>query len=499
MATHFICQSTEPLPHKYPSGLAGRTHGAVSQYEVYNNSTKPHTRFPPPGWDFSQSSEEDSLPLLHSAPQPELKNSSFMYDPDLCITPQKANNSSNTAFKSYEDDVFKIPDANPDPDLTLTPMKAFDESSKVNIRSENLIDKGKKQKVRFDLDDTVTDQNLSGNISQKLSPEKPYKPELYDDEDDGDDEFDINPEGTKVSSKMSENARTVRYTVDKVKGQSVYVPLKETGVNQGQVSKPSSVTKTQSQGDKCDRKSIQSIPKTQTVGQKVVTVVRERPDAPRQAPINQIPSVEPEDPIAACRVPEKTGPKRKVKVLRENQYTHTETEYTYPFQENGIDEYAGGEEHMFARPEYNSTLRMKLEAEKLKECSVDLDTALQRKLKMSESTKTEINEKAASLVNSEGSAFSGLVSLKVPVDEVCKQAAEMKTARAKQVKLPKSKFKDHKEPDLMEFFSSERQKESVTFSLPGISAPSEQLSTASHWRAFDLYKHNRVWEQSGKL
>jgi hypothetical protein len=36
---------------------------------------------------------------------------------------------------------------------------------------------------------------------------------------------------------------------------------------------------------------------------------------------------------------------------------------------------------------------MKLEAEKLKESSVDLDTALQRKLKVSQSTKADINEK----------------------------------------------------------------------------------------------------------
>ena len=62
-------------------------------------------------------------------------------------------------------------------------------------------------------------------------------------------------------------------------------------------------------------------------------------------------------------------------------------------RQNPIDEYAGGEEHMFARPEYNSTLRMKLEAEKLKESSVDLDTALQRKLQVSQSTKADINEK----------------------------------------------------------------------------------------------------------
>lgn len=61
--------------------------------------------------------------------------------------------------------------------------------------------------------------------------------------------------------------------------------------------------------------------------------------------------------------------------------------------QNAIDEYAGGEEHMFARPEYNSTLRMKLEAERIKESSVDLETALQKKLKIMDSTKTAINEK----------------------------------------------------------------------------------------------------------
>jgi len=51
----------------------------------------------------------------------------------------------------------------------------------------------------------------------------------------------------------------------------------------------------------------------------------------------------------------------------------------------------------------------------------------------------------------------------------------------------------HKEPDVMEFFSGDIQKESVSFTLPGLSAPCEQLSTASNWRAFDLYKHNRMW------
>lgn len=329
MATHFICQSTEPLPHNYPSGLAGRTHGAVSQYEEYNASNKAHTRFPPPGWDFSQSSEEDSLPLLHSVPQPELKNSSFLYDPDLCITPQKAKISSIGAFSSLEDDIFKKPDANPDPDLTLTPMKALDESSKLNIRSDDFSDKNKKQKVRFDLDESVSVQNLNGHLPQKSSPEKPYKPELYDDDDDSD--FDIYSEGIKLSGDMtkvlgetSEHARTVKYTVGKVNNQSVYIPIAD--------SEDSSSLQSKSQVEKPVRKS--AIPKTKTVGQKVVKVIREKTNPCHEVSIKHgLRGSETVDPIAKCSVPESAGAKRKVKVLRENQYMPKETEYTYPFKE----------------------------------------------------------------------------------------------------------------------------------------------------------------------
>lgn len=328
MATHFICQSTEPLPHNYPSGLAGRTHGAVSQYEVYNASSKAHTRFPPPGWDFSQSSEEDSLPLLHSVPQPELKNSSFLYDPDLCITPQKSNISSTRAFSSIDDDIFKKPDANPDPDLTLTPMKALDESSKLIMKSDDFSDQNKKQKVRFDLDDSVTDPNLnSEHVTHKS--EKPYKPELYDDDDDND--FDIYSEGIKLSGdrtnvfgETSENVRTVKYTVGKVNNQPVYIPIDD--------GEDSNILKGKSQVENLVRKP--AIPKTQTVGQKVIKVIREKPDHCREVSTKQgLRESEPVDPIATCRVPESTGAKRKVKVLRENQYMPKETEYTYPFKE----------------------------------------------------------------------------------------------------------------------------------------------------------------------
>ena len=44
------------------------------------------------------------------------------------------------------------------------------------------------------------------------------------------------------------------------------------------------------------------------------------------------------------------------------------------------------------RPEYNSTLRMKVEAEKLRESEVDIEAALKKKLTVSGSTKADINE-----------------------------------------------------------------------------------------------------------
>jgi len=45
----------------------------------------------------------------------------------------------------------------------------------------------------------------------------------------------------------------------------------------------------------------------------------------------------------------------------------------------------------------------------------------------------------------------------------------------------------------MEFFTADLQRETAELSLPGLSTPSESLSTASQRTAFDLYRHNRVW------
>lgn len=498
MATHFICQSTEPLPHTYPTGSPQKTHGAVSHYELFNSSNKSHTQFPPPGWDFSQTSEEDSLPLRQPVPQPTWKDSSVTPDPDLLVTPQKPQLTTSTANRFYEKPSF-----NPDPLLCVTPEKSTAKESFDAENGVNLFNKVEKEKprVRFDIKENLNDgsfidtsvsRNLDSESHKKPVQSKPYQPELYG------DNYDTNnaaSNGKETDISVNSNSafshgRTVKYTVGKVNGQPLYIPLKDQQISEDITDVDFKELDNMKQTVQAKHESQDMKAKQTGLNKKSVKVIRENPSKVNKNKDN-------DDPIAACRGISDSLPKRKVKVFRENQYGPRLNDYTFPFNQ-GAANYEGGEEHMFARPEYNSTLRMKKEAEKLKESEIDVERALQKKLDISENTKTEINEKAASKVNPERAMYTGLVSLEVPVEKLCEQAMEMKTARAKQVKTTRSKATVHKEPDLMEFYCPDLQRESVTLSLPNVPAPSEQLSTASNWRAFDLYRHNRMWEKRGK-
>lgn len=184
--------------------------------------------------------------------------------------------------------------------------------------------------------------------------------------------------------------------------------------------------------------------------------------------------------------------KRKVRVTRETMEKPALSEYTYPFSgpaTDSVQEY----EHVFMRPEYNSTLRMRKEIESIKESHVDVVKALDKKLQISETVSSDIREKASTKVNVSSPRFTGLVSLSVPVEDIDKP----QTFRAKPVKA-RSQSKT-REPDLMEFFSTEFQRETPELSTPGLSTPSEPLITASPMSAFDLYRHNRVWESNSYL
>ena len=50
------------------------------------------------------------------------------------------------------------------------------------------------------------------------------------------------------------------------------------------------------------------------------------------------------------------------------------------------------------------------------------------------------------------------------------------------------------EPDLLEFFTEDLQKETADFTLPGIPNPVIETCKAPSLIAFDLYRHNRLWE-----
>ncbi|KAK3581359.1 hypothetical protein CHS0354_016202 [Potamilus streckersoni] len=477
MATHFICHSTEPLAHLYPSGPGNKTHGAVSEYEVYSYANKVHTNFPHPGFDFSQSlEEEDSLPLCRPVPQPSWqvsdKPSAIIPDPNLCVTPEKPPMPMK---------FFALPaHLNPDPVLCVTPEGTpIQKGPKSNLKHE---DKEKcKHRVRFQIEDDSEIKSIENELdfdSAKSSQSKPYSPAMYSDDRTNSFKFD-----SETGSKSS--SWTVKYNLGQVDSVTVHDLLSSDGEH---YTEPPIKPLLSESSDKLSQhveshRNTKTFPKTSSQT-KIYTSSEEEAVSHEDSHA---------DPIAQSRGGE---PKRKVVVLRENQSRPKLKDYMYPFENE--DEVACALEHVFAKPEYNSTLRLNKEIQHLKECEIDITKALQKKLQSSEIVKTEINEKAASRVNkeSEASTFQALISLDVPLEDI--QAASLKPVirPTKSTKLKSTVASS--EPDLMEFFSADLQKESVDLSTPGVNPPTEQLSTASPLQAFDLYRHNRVWEGSNR-
>ena len=388
MATHFICQSTEPLPHVYQTGGAQKTHGAVSRYEHYNSGNKAHTQFPPPGWDFSQTSEEDSLPLCQPVPQPSWKDSTISPDPDLFVTPQKTKLTTSDVNRFYEK-----PSVNPDPLLCVTPERTVSKNNFIadKITDNDLRDQKGKPRVRFDIKENLNDgsfidtsvsKNLDSQSYKKPDQTKPYQPELYGEDYDVDDSAGQEQDNVNNNSAFS-HGRTVKYTVGKINNQPIYIPVQNQEESEQRLLDDRELDNVkQTVQTKHTSQELQA--KQAGIDRKSVKVIRKK--------VKQVKNKDSLDPIAASRGFSDNLPKRKVKVLRENQYGPKLKDYTFPFNQDQ-SEYAGGEEHMFARPEYNSTLRMKKEAEKLKDSEIDVARALQKKLTVSENTKNEINEK----------------------------------------------------------------------------------------------------------
>jgi hypothetical protein len=364
MATHFICQPTEPLAHRYPLKPGpGKGHGAVSQYELLKSATKPHTEFPPPGWNTSQSSEE-SLPLCQ-VPIPTWRITSDLIgpDPQLCITPEKPNSKDRPRKL--------IPESKPDntegcdPNICVSLPKSIAE---MKIQGGEETDSFNGKKVKFDV---IESENSA--VSQEWClmsrTNKSYKPCDYA------DSF-AESEPRKVHS-----AKPMHYNLKSTNIKSVHVPLADHKLDH------SSVT------TKCltAEADLPIVPLTKMNKMERIVSVLKIDNQKKHA--KSIAKTENGIDDPSKHISDPTN-KRKVCVTRETREKPVLSDYTYPFSEPTADstqEY----EHVFMRPEYNSTLRMRKEIESIKESSVDIVKALDKKLQVSEAITSDIREKVS--------------------------------------------------------------------------------------------------------
>lgn len=398
MATHFICQATEPLPHKFPtSRVPERGHGAVSQYEVLNLSDKQHCHFPPPGWNTSESSE-DSLPLFQ-VPAPSWKTTTKLIgpDPSLCITPEKSlAGRVSSQLGQFQSAPVPLKQSShvidTDLDLTLTPEKATDSKEQKSNLKNGMHDDGKSKnqhRVRFELDNSkgLSDSGEDSFILQKSRQMKPYKPASYSDK--------TNKENICETGAVT-HGKPTQYTVSKVNNRTVYVPVNGKGLanhfekaSENQIVEES---RSKEQGiesvlpEVVYDEQLDSRPVCHVQNPKISEAQKVNKTAKR---IDKVKEIQQEK--VYIKGEGESAPKRKVKIKRENTEHPSLNNYNFPFSDGipNTSEY----EHVFNRPEYNSTLRMRTELQQIKDSHVNVSKALEKKLTLSDTKRTEITEK----------------------------------------------------------------------------------------------------------
>ncbi|CAH1240243.1 PPP1R35 [Branchiostoma lanceolatum] len=162
------------------------------------------------------------------------------------------------------------------------------------------------------------------------------------------------------------------------------------------------------------------------------------------------------------------------------------------------DRYVAGadapEECVLARPEFNTTLALGKELQKLKFGEFDAKAAALEKLKTSEQAQEKVSEKSAEGVNVAPAEqkYRDLVSLDVPVQRVLEAAVEEKLSMVKDVRHEKPQVQE--EPDIMDFFTDDLVFESADYSTTHIPPVTASLQTAPPHMTFDLYRHMQMWE-----
>lgn len=345
---------------------------------------------------------------------------------------------------------------------------------------------------------------LSSPPWKAFSPQKTYDPNAYSDDSFLDDSI----QNTK---HHSQNLNTAQKTLD-TKGSTsdcLADKLEELLMSSASTTQPLgtfSNISTQPLSDKTQaghRTNISEQEKADlSPSRKIMSAasIPRHPKKKRTAKINQQASRPLAGPDFIKAPPTAYEPKslklNQPQVLREWDSDPEKNNYSFPFDSEGA---SGGDlvsEHTFARPEYNSTLWVRSELDELCNSEIDVEKAVASALTKSESKRTELNEKASMFTNRMSDQFCNLVNLDPSVENLCLKAVRMRTTKARVKKVPsvKPSKSTHNPPDLMEFLPSDLQKESPDFSFPGVRKICTGLQGAPQEIAFDLYRHNRMWQ-----
>ena len=150
-------------------------------------------------------------------------------------------------------------------------------------------------------------------------------------------------------------------------------------------------------------------------------------------------------------------------------------------------------EHPLARPEFSSILQLKQHQHVVEKSSIDVISAVTEKLSI-DKNRTKLDEAALKRLNRGGTQFQKLQSTDVSEDQMSR-TRQIKTARIPSYVPKAQRVKNRPEPDILQCFKRELQKETASFSVD-ISAKLLQpsLQTADASQVFDVYQHIRSWE-----
>lgn len=478
----------------------------------------------------------EDLEPLDSVPAPSCLHATdlirrFEPDPLLAVTPEKSLGLSKMSKTA-----------------TADTNQSNSADQELDGRSDGY--RKAKQRVRFAPDictsppsrtmSAENESNMHGSVDDDSVPrsyaslsEKLYQPGLYADSDsDGDFSYGEGELSGTKSAQLDKKASQPRYTVETCDNKTLYVPFPgysfSAGSQKTDAGRKSSTAKiikhrnTSSEAKLCEdwenlapdteiKEMFESAgqdgriqrhdcgfsstppkhPKNATAGRNM------SPKRGRNSPVGRGSSSSP-----ARRSPHHSLDREQdrfpaVTIVREAPRQPSPQHYHFPFSaedENG-SEYDPDLEHPFARPEFNSALKISEDLKSVKERQPDTWGAVSKTLQTSNKKRTQIQEKASSRVNVEGKSglFSGLVDIEVPLTDMCQNLEREKTLQAPSKPFP-LKIPVGKEPDILEFYPSDLQHEVPDLGLTGIQSFTETLSTANPIFAFDLYRHNRAWD-----